>query len=250
MSTWALNLYSLTVSDRTFLNCGAHYDALHERLDEDVQFWVEQAREAGGSTLELACGTGRITLPVARACRSIVGIDNCVPYLIRARAKSGESGIGVQFVASDIRAFEFRTSFDLVIFPFRTVAVLGLSELGDCFACVRRHLEQGGRFIIDAYSEENQPVLRREGLLSYEVSGDRVEISHVREYDTSSRIETVTIEKTTGETIGTLRLRHHTLMDLTSALNGSGFEVRECLTSYGCPGSAQTGYVILVTEAI
>ena len=41
----------------------------------DVAFWRRVARKAGGTVLELGCGTGRISLPLARAGVSLVGVD-------------------------------------------------------------------------------------------------------------------------------------------------------------------------------
>ena len=55
----------------------------------DVPFWRRIATEAGGRVLELGCGTGRITLPLARAGAKITGIDRSTPMLDRARHFSG-----------------------------------------------------------------------------------------------------------------------------------------------------------------
>src|SRR6516165_6320890 len=37
------------------------------RTDQDVGFWLEVARAAPGPCLELACGTGRVSVPLAAA---------------------------------------------------------------------------------------------------------------------------------------------------------------------------------------
>ena len=51
----------------------------------DVPFWRAVAATAGGPVLELGCGTGRVSLPLARAGVQLVGIDRSAPMLDRAR---------------------------------------------------------------------------------------------------------------------------------------------------------------------
>ncbi len=52
-----------------------HYDALNSFLVADIPFYVEEAQRAGGLVLELACGTGRLTIPIAQSGVEIVGLD-------------------------------------------------------------------------------------------------------------------------------------------------------------------------------
>ncbi|HLQ60087.1 MAG TPA: class I SAM-dependent methyltransferase, partial [Gemmatimonadales bacterium] len=54
---------------------------------QDVGFYVEEAKRARGTVLEVGCGTGRILLPIARAGCSIVGVDSSRQMLERCRAK-------------------------------------------------------------------------------------------------------------------------------------------------------------------
>lgn len=49
----------------------------------DVPFYVREA--AGVNVVELGCGTGRILLPLARAGRTVVGLDSSEQMLARCR---------------------------------------------------------------------------------------------------------------------------------------------------------------------
>src|SRR5690242_21802516 len=53
----------------------------------DVAFWQRLAAAADGPVLELGCGTGRISLPLAKSGVSLVGLDRSTPMLARARQR-------------------------------------------------------------------------------------------------------------------------------------------------------------------
>jgi len=60
-----------------------YYDEAYATKEDlqDLEFYVDLAKANGGSVLELACGTGRILLPIARQGISIHGVDNSLPML-------------------------------------------------------------------------------------------------------------------------------------------------------------------------
>jgi len=62
------------------------YDALYTDYVEDIPFYVEEARRAGSPVLELACGTGRVAIPVAQAGIELVGLDSSPAMLEQFRA--------------------------------------------------------------------------------------------------------------------------------------------------------------------
>ncbi|TVR67546.1 MAG: class I SAM-dependent methyltransferase [Spirochaetaceae bacterium] len=71
------------------------YDALYSGFVEDVPFYRDLALRTGGPALELACGSGRVTVPLARAGVSVTGVD-LSPEMIGAarRRAAGELGKG------------------------------------------------------------------------------------------------------------------------------------------------------------
>src|SRR5215217_7150141 len=90
----------------------------------DVPFWRRVASRAGGPVLELGCGTGRVSLPLARAGVDLVGIDRSAAMLDRARRqilKSSNPRIlkSLRLVRADIRALPFDTgAFSMVVAPY------------------------------------------------------------------------------------------------------------------------------------
>ena len=82
----------------------------------DIPFWRRLTADARGPVLELGCGTGRVTIPLARAGVDIVGVDRSPSMLERARRKSRKP---IRFVRSDIRSLPFRPrSFAMVLAPY------------------------------------------------------------------------------------------------------------------------------------
>src|SRR4051812_42265646 len=87
----------------------------------DVAFWRTLALQSGGPVLELGCGTGRISIPLARAGVSLVGIDRSEAMLARARqrVKRGRMAAHARLLRGDIRALPFRpATFPLVMAPY------------------------------------------------------------------------------------------------------------------------------------
>jgi 2-polyprenyl-3-methyl-5-hydroxy-6-metoxy-1,4-benzoquinol methylase len=66
-----------------------------------------------GSVLDLACGTGRLAIPLAQKGLEVVGLDASVPMLELARHKSAD--LPIQWIQGDIRDFQLNQTFDLII---------------------------------------------------------------------------------------------------------------------------------------
>lgn len=119
----------------------------------DVGFWRSLASRFTGPVLELGCGTGRVTLPLARAGLSVVGIDRSIAMLARARARqsrTGRRGRRARFVRGDIRALPFRTAFSLVMAPYGILqSLVTESDLRATLASVAASLKRGATFAID-----------------------------------------------------------------------------------------------------
>ena len=120
----------------------------------DVPFWRRIALAASGSVLELGCGTGRISLPLARAGVNLVGIDRSAAMLDRLRAAAARrrrvSG-ALHLVRGDIRFLPYESSsFDTVIAPYGILqSLLADRDLSATLESVSRVLAPGGTFGLD-----------------------------------------------------------------------------------------------------
>jgi SAM-dependent methyltransferase len=123
----------------------------------DVPFWASIVDAcAPRRLLELASGTGRLTLPLARlgVAQEVVGVDASAPFLTRARERlAGEPEPvrrGVQFVEGDMRAPGVDGPFELVLVPFNSLAYLATREDRlQALGAIRSLVAPGGRFGFD-----------------------------------------------------------------------------------------------------
>jgi len=125
----------------------------------DVPFWQRVAREGRGPVLELGCGTGRVSLPLARAGVALVGVDRSSPMLARAQRRAGalqrRRTVGARghlhLVRGDIRALPFGSgTFAMALAPYGVLqSLLRDRDLGATLQSVASVLRPGGTFGID-----------------------------------------------------------------------------------------------------
>ncbi len=150
---------------------------------QDVPFYLSAARETGDPILELGCGTGRITLPLAQAGYRITGLDLSERMLERCVEKRAtlptERRERVHLVQGDMTGFDLGEQFRLILIPFRPFQhLLEIRPQLDCLACARKHLRPGGRLILDFFQTDarrlHDPAFQSESFVAeYEMSGGR-----------------------------------------------------------------------------
>jgi 2-polyprenyl-3-methyl-5-hydroxy-6-metoxy-1,4-benzoquinol methylase len=128
---------------------------------EDIPFHLRQIKKYGGPVLELACGTGRITIPMAEKGIEITGLDVSETMLSHARRKTTIKGVNVEWIKADCRNFKLNKKFNLIFFPFNSITHLhDLKSLEACFSCVKEHLTRNGRFVIDVFNPHLDILMR------------------------------------------------------------------------------------------
>jgi SAM-dependent methyltransferase len=114
------------------------------------------ALAGGGRVLELAIGTGRVAVPLAERGVRVTGIELSAPMVARLREKADEAAIPV--VMGDMATTTAPGEYALVYLVFNTISnLLTQDEQVACFRNAARHLEPGGRFVIELWV----PDLRR-----------------------------------------------------------------------------------------
>jgi SAM-dependent methyltransferase len=161
-----------------------NYERWSADMTDDVPFYVELATEADGPVVELAVGTGRVAIPVARAIgRTVIGIDSSPSMLEQAREAGGDL---LDLRLGDMRELELEEPAALVYCPFR--ALLHLPAWVDrrrLFERVAEALLPGGRFAWNVFAFDHAIAARLDGsrqdepiphVLRYAVGDSRVDI--------------------------------------------------------------------------
>ncbi|NDV66650.1 class I SAM-dependent methyltransferase [Bacteroides sp. 224] len=139
------------------------YDGLNTFLS-DLQFykkWLPKNKDA--KILELCCGTGRLTIPIAQDGYNICGVDYTPSMLEQAETKASKAGLEINFIEADIRTLNLQEKFDLIFIPFNSIHHLYKNEdLFKAFNTVRNHLKDGGLFLLDCFNPNIQYVVEAE----------------------------------------------------------------------------------------
>ena len=125
------------------------YDLLFDALDFDIPYWLEVARASKGPILEVACGTGRVLLPIRRAGFDIDGFDSSPAMIARLREKAQAGGLAVRADVADMREFSMGRRYARLICAFNGFAHCETTEdqLRVLKRC-REHLKPEGALII------------------------------------------------------------------------------------------------------
>ncbi len=120
----------------------------------DVVFWQRLAARVSGPVLELGCGTGRVTIPVARSGARVVGIDRSAEMLARGRKRAARTRTNgrISWLQGDIRQLPFHSSarFKLVMAPYGILqSLIRDSDLKATLTAAHRVLAPGGLFCLD-----------------------------------------------------------------------------------------------------
>ena len=115
-------------------------------VDSVVSFLAALAGD--GAALELGIGTGRIALPLSQRGVSVHGIELSPAMVAQLQPKPGASDIGVTI--GDFAVTRVEGTFRLAYLVYNTITNLTTQdEQVECFRNVARHLEPGGRFVIE-----------------------------------------------------------------------------------------------------
>ena len=190
---------------------GQAYD-LEDQSDTGIAFYTVLAQETGGPVLEVCCGTGRVSIPIARLGFKVTGLDIVPAMLEQARSKS--AGLSVHWVESDARAFNLGETFRLVFLTGNAFqAFLTRADQEALLACISAHLHEDGLLAFETRNprcapqapsglDGPRPQPRGEGQLAYletrvvepdwhlgaDISGRDVRISRAQVYDAINQI--------------------------------------------------------------
>lgn len=210
------------------------YDGMNTDLS-DLQFykrWLPKTKDA--SILELCCGTGRLTLPIAKEGYNITGVDFTASMLDQAKVKASNEGLEIKFIEADMRYLDLQDKFDLIFIPFNSIHHLYKNEdVFNAFNVVKKHLKPKGLFILDCFNPNIQFIVdggkELKQISSYITEdGRKVDIKEIMHYENKTQVNCIEWHYyINGEfdSVQNLDMRMFYPQELNSYLEMSGFNI-------------------------
>ncbi|MGI6066248.1 MAG: class I SAM-dependent DNA methyltransferase [Bacillota bacterium] len=218
------------------------YDELMASIDyeqwaEYITSIVRRSEKEVASVLDIACGTGSTSIPLAKQGWRVTGVDISLPMLQQARRKAADAKEDVLFLQQDIRQLDFVREFDLVTcFQDGLNYLLSEEELNQAFQGIYNLLSPGGLFIFDlnlvekySFSASNEIsfIDMEEYSLIYETSYDpanriwEIKVTgFIREEQQYSKFQEIHQEM------------HHQPEDVEKSLVNAGFNVKDKFSAF------------------
>ncbi|MCC7477379.1 class I SAM-dependent methyltransferase [bacterium] len=147
-----------------------HYDGVYAsyKLD-DLPFYLELAARHGGPILELGAGTGRVTIPLARAGHQVTALDINPAMLSQLDTKLAQEPSDVRARVSTVIGsmvdFKLEQRFSMILMPFRGFQhLLDPADQRACLKNLAAHLADEGRYVFDAYNPNFEFLVKKAGL--------------------------------------------------------------------------------------
>lgn len=207
-----------------------------ERSAPRIAFYCELAKTIDGPILEIACGSGLVTLPVAAQGLDVTGVDLARPMLEHARKKAEAQNLSIRWVEADARSFDLGRQYQFIFITGNAFqAFLRREDQEELLDSVKRHLLPDGVFAFETrnpsgHDLRNQP--EEEFEYSYQsVEGHQVSVSYTQLYDPVTQIMYWTSYRRWGngerahtkETHIACRFTHP--QELEALLHYNGFEI-------------------------
>lgn len=245
---------------------GEHYDSYHAvkktydcMQPKDKSFWIEMAKAYGDPILELGCGTGRVSVPLAKEGFSVTGIDISESMLKRARKNSST----VEWIQGDVRSFDLEKTFPLIIYPYESIhQMLNFGDLEAMLCQVRSHLTKGGKFIATFLNPSNEFLLdlllfggKRvlDGIYPSPDGKGNIVSTMTQEYDSQEHLLTYNfffnVPGEPEEIVEKLPVRLYFPREMEALLKYNGFAIEHWFGDYDrSPYNAESPYMIVTCE--
>lgn len=214
------------------------YDRENGGFEHGGPFYEQLAYRTGGPILELACGTGRVTIPLVRRGFDVTGLDIMPEMLQYAQKKAEAARVTVKWVEGDCSEFSLGTKFRFIFMTGNAFqAFLDDTTQKRVLKCVFDHLSDDGLFAFEVRNLKLELQRRttneeEEWGVFQSPDGETTRVSETRWFDEVRQVEHYTTFRRTyrGETLTStsvtrIAIRYWAIDQLRSLLAGAGFEI-------------------------
>jgi ubiquinone/menaquinone biosynthesis C-methylase UbiE len=167
------------------------YDKENEEYQPELALLLKRAEESSGKIIDLACGTGRMTIPLARHGFDCIGVDIHPKMLQQAKEKAGS--LPIQWIEQDGRSLCLDVKASLIFSVGNSFQHFLTNEDQDgLLSSVNRHLEMDGLFIFGTRFPNAEELLQppaEEYWQSYQDGESTVDLYTISRYDALQQIQ-------------------------------------------------------------
>lgn len=215
------------------------YDKENDPYTEEIPFLLKWASKMGGTIIDVACGTGRVTIPIASKGYKLIGVDLHTGMLNEAKRKSSDLHLQIEWIEQDCINLNLDVKSNMIYSVGNSFQHFLSNKAQDgLLTSVNRHLEIDGIFIFGTRFPSNEELLQpstEEYWRSYTDSEtlDKVDVSTISNYDTLNQVQNyTTIRKSknkNGEIVDkkttNISLRYVFPKEMERILFSNGFEI-------------------------
>jgi Methyltransferase domain len=209
------------------------YDGLFHPPDTDAAVTCLAELAASGPALELAIGTGRLALPLARRGVAMSGIDASEAMVAKLRAKP--DGEHIPVTIGDFADVDVDGRFSLIFIAYNTFFVLlDPTVQQQCFERVAAHLDRGGRFVVEGFVPDPGRFERGQNVEVTRIALDYAVLSVSRHDAATQRVDSLLVRVSDdGVRTWPVRLRYSYPSELDLMAERAGLRLEHRWGGYG-----------------
>jgi len=174
------------------------YDKENDDFKEDISFLSKWASKKQGPIIDLACGTGRVTIPLASKGYKLIGVDIHNGMLNEAKKKSSNLDLQIDWIEQDCTKLSLNIKSNLIYSVGNSFQHFLTNVAQDGFlSSVNKHLEMDGYFIFGTRFPSVEELLQpsvEEYWRTYtdHESNTRVDVYTISQYDSLEQVQRYT----------------------------------------------------------
>ncbi|OZU89568.1 SAM-dependent methyltransferase [Virgibacillus indicus] len=206
------------------------YDQENDPYTEDIFFLAKWAEMVKGTIIDLACGTGRASIPLAKQGHNLIGVDLHKGMLEQAKRKS--ENLQIDWFEQDCSRLDLPVKSPFIFMTGNSFQHFLTNEAQDqLLTSVNKHLDNDGVFIFNTRFPAEEEILQsavEEYWKSYKEDGQNVDVYTVEEYDALNQIQgctTIRRYEDGNERKTNIRLRYVFPQEMERLINANGFQI-------------------------
>ena len=207
---------------------GLYKDVLANQFDEATS--LRQARlvkrllkaRKGMRVLDIPCGMGRLTVPLAKMGLVMTGVDLSESFARSARREASKQGVDARFICRDMRKIDFEEEFNAAFNWFGSFGYFSDADMLVFCQKVLRALKPGGRFLVEGI---NKSWMQSHFVPESDMTIGGVRVQQQRRFDrrTGRALATWTFSRKDRKEKNRLSVRLYDGTDMRRLLRSAGF---------------------------